>query len=270
MTYPFISRTWFRSNLSICIPNQPNTDGTEWLHHMITSKDDHNIIQIAAIIYQIWYARNTMIFEDRFVLENEIIRQATISIQEYTHANLLPSSSQQHDASGIHLFNQHRCSTRNHSDSHLPPRRWIKPNPNFLKANNDASLRDLGLWALGAIIRDDQGLAMATTTWQIDGFDDAASTEAFSILKTMQLALDCGFLRVIFEYDNQTVIKLLKKEIRNNMTYVGKMVNEMLTMKTSFDCCLFSFKHRDCNRVAHHMAQLTLTEPNRVWLEDIP
>jgi len=105
---------------------------------------------------------------------------------------------------------------------------------------------------------------MAVATWKLDGFEDAATTEAFAILKTMHLALKCGFRCVIFESDYELVVQLLKKEIRNQRSYIGSMVKEMLDLKTKFEYCLFSFSPRSCNRVAHTLAELAHSKSNRV------
>jgi len=71
----------------------------------------------------------------------------------------------------------------------------------MIKINTDANLQIHGSWGLGCVSRDENGLVMATTTWQRNGFECAASAEAFGILSAMKFAFDCGFRNVIFESD---------------------------------------------------------------------
>jgi hypothetical protein len=61
--------------------------------------------------------------------------------------------------------------------------KWRKPDPPLLKANSDASLRDPGWWGLGAIIRNEEGLVMASATWKVEGFDNSETAEAFGTMK---------------------------------------------------------------------------------------
>jgi len=41
---------------------------------MVLTKDENTIILIASLIYHIWFARNKMIFEGKFVPEEDICR----------------------------------------------------------------------------------------------------------------------------------------------------------------------------------------------------
>jgi len=74
MTCPISKRVWFGSNLSINFDNFPNPNFTNWLCEAILHKDECIIIQIAAIICNLWHARNLSIFEDQMILEMDIIQ----------------------------------------------------------------------------------------------------------------------------------------------------------------------------------------------------
>lgn len=62
MTCPKISRTWFGFQLSIRITDHPISDFKDCLRHAIQNMEEHNIIQVAALIYNIWHVRNLIIF----------------------------------------------------------------------------------------------------------------------------------------------------------------------------------------------------------------
>jgi hypothetical protein len=91
---------------------------------------------------------------------------------------------------------------------------------------------------------------MAAKTWKIDSFECTTTAEACTLLNTMKLALDCGFRKVIFESDNEKVIRSLDLGDGDNITYLGCMVREMHSLSLDFDFYRFSFKHRSCKRIA--------------------
>jgi hypothetical protein len=218
MTCSKISRTWFVSSLSIRILEQPITDFSDWLSNIIMTQDSNTIIQTAALIYHIWFARNLMVFEEKFLPEEDIVRQAENITKEFTNAQL-----QVVDSSNT------RPST-NTNRMQSTSRKWSKPEPDILKAKSDANLNHLGTWGLGSIIRDEHGMVMASATWRYGGFDCVTTAEAFPILSTMKLVQQCGFRRMMFESDNEKVIKLLQHKDVFHRSYLGSMFREMLKL----------------------------------------
>lgn len=182
MTCSKSSKVWFGSNLSLNFSNLPNPDFREWLHDTIVHKDEQTIFQTAAIIYNLWHARNISIFEDIFIPEEVILQRAINGITEYKNANLCVST-------------QHVPSTPN-SNPHQSDNRvtkWLRPEADMVKINSDANLQVNGFWGLGGIIRDSEGLVMATGTWLLPGNDNILEAEAFAMLTVMRFTLDCGF-----------------------------------------------------------------------------
>lgn len=130
--------------------------------------------------------------------EEEIIQRAYKSIHEFQHATK-PSPDPSTN------LNTPSSNSRNRSQ---PPSRaihrnlrWIKPELDFVKANYDVSMKIKGVWGIGAIIRNQEGLVMASATWRMPGFDDTTTAEACALWKTMILAKECGFSHIIFEGD---------------------------------------------------------------------
>jgi len=41
-------------------------------------------------------------------------------------------------------------------------------------------------------------------------------------------------------------------------------------LKTSFAYCLFTFAPREGKKVAHKLAQLAHSEPNKFWMDEVP
>jgi hypothetical protein len=56
-----------------------------------------------------------------------------------------------------------------------------QPTQDFYKVNCDANLTSDGVWGIGTTIRNETGALMAAATWTVQGFYDAATTEAFTM-----------------------------------------------------------------------------------------
>jgi hypothetical protein len=62
MSCPNIIRAWFGSALNLQIKDQPINHFSDWLSHIIQHESEDVVIQVAAIAYYIWFARNLCIF----------------------------------------------------------------------------------------------------------------------------------------------------------------------------------------------------------------
>jgi len=83
-------------------------------------------------------------------------------------------------------------------------------------------------------------------------------------------AHECGFTRVHFENDNENLMKELNGIETGYRNYTGAIIDSILDLKVYFRQCMFSFVRRSGNKVAHFLAQLATTEPDKVWMEDVP
>ena len=191
--------------------------------------------------------------------EDTIIQRVYNYVAEYKRATLVDSLPQAAAASrSTPLHSAHRAT------------KWVKPDAGMVKINSDANLQINGAWGLGGIIRDNEGLVMAAGTWLVHGHDHALEAEAFAMLTTMKFTAECGFRSVMFEGDNERLIRMVKEGLIQDRFYPGLMVQEILKTKLAFDKYLFSFIPRTGNKVAHHLAQLAHSDPNMIWMEEVP
>lgn len=185
MTCPNIAKVWFGSNLNINFTNHPNPDFTEWLFNSIQQTDEQTIIQIAALIYSIWFSRNQIVFEDKILPEENIINRARNSIKDYCNAITPVSAAPTHTT---HI--QQHLKAPSHRTA-INNSRWIRPEADFVKANSDASMKVKGVWGLGGIIRNEEGLVMVAATWRTQGYDDILWAEACALMNMLKLAQEC-------------------------------------------------------------------------------
>lgn len=259
MTCPKTTKIWFGSQLNLRITNQPITSFQEWLSHSILNNSEEVLIQIAGIVYYIWFSRNLSIYEDKDLPEDEVIQRAERSIRDYQMARTGTDSTRINDITAP--------STQQRSSNSGC---WAPPESGWVKANCDANLQQHGWWGLGTMIRDSVGQAMAAAAWKLKGFEDATLAEAHALLTTVRFAADCGFRRVCFEGDNEKVFHLIHNGKLDNISYLGSILKEIQTMQWRFDAWQFHYISRKCNQTAHAMAQLAHLHPNEVWLEEVP
>lgn len=107
------------------------------------------------------------------------------------------------------------------------------------KANSDANLQVPGRWDLDCIIRNSEGRAIASATRGRNGFDCAATAEAYAIYAAMHLALDCGIRNVVFESDCEAIINKLNRRMDNERSYLGSILKEIWRTSEGLDRCVF-------------------------------
>lgn len=151
--------------------------------------------------------------EDQTILEMDIIQRASNCISDYKQANTQAPPSMAR--TGYDPRSQHRPAKNT---------KWKRPNLGLVKVNTDANLQNHGKWGLGIIIRDEVGLVMAASTWETDGNDRALEAEAYALLTGMRFAKDCGFRKVVFEGDNEKLMKMVREDYVQNRSYLGLML----------------------------------------------
>lgn len=109
-----------------------------------------------------------------------------------------------------------------------------------------------GWWGLGAIVRNEQGLVMAAATWRIPGIEDALTAKAYALLLTLRLAIECGFRSLTFEVDSEKVSRLVNSEKQEDRSYLGQIIGAIR------------------NKLAHALAHLAHSNPDRIWIEEVP
>jgi hypothetical protein len=98
------AKVWFGSKLGINFANHQQTFN-DWLTCGINTLKEDDICYIAAIINNIWFARNQHVFEHKHIDTNTIIDRAQHSVQEF---QLAIASNSPNNATSLH-----RSSTTN-------------------------------------------------------------------------------------------------------------------------------------------------------------
>jgi hypothetical protein len=90
---------------------------------------------------------------------------------------------------------------------------WKAPESGWLKVNWDASVeKNQGRMGFGVVVRNEKGDVIAAQCQSTLGLFDPAVAEARAALLGVPLCRECGFMRVHFEGDAQTVVNAVNSQ----------------------------------------------------------
>ena len=150
---------------------------------------------------------------------------------------------------------------------------WTRPPEDYVKVNFDGAFHQTtndGGW--GYVIRDQVGESVAAGAGKSVHLRDALHSEAVACLAAIEGAINIGANRIIFESDSSTLVRAMKT--RNfDKALIGVLVKEARSICIlQFGSCLFSFSRRECNSVAHELANLGASSESQdsVWVDEAP
>ena len=123
---------------------------------------------------------------------------------------------------------------------------------------------------VGVVIRDHNGLVLASMSKQIPQLYSALEVEAMAASTTLSFATQLGFQWAILESDSLT----LATALQNNSTFLsseGLLMEDIKFHASSFIQLRYSHVKREGNNVAHKLAKHALyISEFSVWMEDVP
>ena len=119
------------------------------------------------------------------------------------------------------------------------------------------------------VIRDNNGVVMASCSEKIHQAYKPDEVEALAALKAVTFARELGFQRATLEGDSLGQIKALKST-ECSLSPIGLLVDDVKRVANSFERLLYSHVKRNDNRVAHSLAKNALRISDfQVWMEDV-
>ena len=129
---------------------------------------------------------------------------------------------------------------------------------------------ETGAW--GFIARDETGDFLAAAAGKMNHVRSALHAEVIACMRAIEGAADLGAQRISFESDCLTMISALKGW-GYDAAELGALFRAVRSMcHASFVFSEFMFCPRNCNHVAHALAQFALgaAEPLHVWVNVAP
>ncbi|XP_026378745.1 uncharacterized protein LOC113273202 [Papaver somniferum] len=152
----------------------------------------------ATICWALWKARNSLVFENKQLQVQEILK-----IFGYWF-NLYFGVAETMETEGA---SQPHVTDNNHTHT------WIPPPTDTFKINVDAAAKN-GHYASAAIVRNHEGKCCGAST-RLGSSDALVEAEADGFSLDVDLAVWLGLESIIIEGDCQVVVNILNGETRN-------------------------------------------------------
>jgi ribonuclease HI len=151
------------------------------------------------------------------------------------------------------------------------PVKWKPPVFNSFKANFDGAFsKESNAGGIGVVIRDKQGLVIATLSQKVHVCHSADMVEALAAKRAVHFAIEVGLTDVEFQGDAETLIRDLNSpEVIHNA--YGLVLDDTKTLLQGISRFSVSHTRRSGNNVAHALARRAFDcNSYRVWLEEVP
>lgn len=220
-----------------------------WVAEVHDSTHTSNLELLATLMWQLWYSKSEFCFENVYSSPEVCFKRAKDTLSDYQRWN-----------GSKFLHKPH------HNKSKLCP-----PKDGMIKLNFDAAVnapRDrIGL---GVVARDAAGTIQLVASGSWSPFTTVEMAELAAAEWAVSLASSKGWSTVEIEGDAAVVIDALNnKKVRSFHSQI--MVDNIRSLLSSFQSISFSFCSRDCNSVAHRLAQRASHNIcNRVWIYSSP
>jgi ribonuclease HI len=216
-----------------------------------TEKDTKKLI--VAITYGIWYARNQLIFQEKFIPPFDVCTIAVTQLQEYQKLIAAKPSPHRNPSTGDQSNNT--C--------------WSPPPRGAWKINVDAHLSSDGHWFSGLLLRRSDGSAVGAATQSHLGSIQATFGEAMGLKDALDFVEKLQVYPVIFELDSQIIVNAVKKKMKVRRDW-GFVVDRCVEFLKHNPNSSINWVNRRANRAAHVLARWAEESPNNEWINSVP
>ncbi|KAK9921201.1 hypothetical protein M0R45_029722 [Rubus argutus] len=132
---------------------------------------------------------------------------------------------------------------------------WKFPTKDWHKLNVDGSLhKGLGIMCAGGVIRNDKGEWMNGFVANL-GSGQVLEAELWGLIKSMDLAWNCGYRSLEIEMDSLVAVQLVLSPVDNIHPLFSLVANCQDLLERDWNVIL-THVYRECNSVADMMASL--------------
>ena len=202
----------------------------------------------ASITWNLWNHRNNLrLGKPTIPLDKVLEHSWEQQLESHFSTPLIPTRRQQQDTA------------------------WTAPDHHWVKVNFDgATFAGDNKAGLGVVTRNDAGLVMASLSQLILLPFSVIEVEVMAARRALELALECGFQRIVLEGDSEVLYKALQQGNRC-LAHHDHLITDIQFLISHFNAFKLSVVHRHCNKLAHALARRATVPPfMSVWMEDVP
>jgi len=191
------------------------------------------------------------------------------NVQVFQRANHLPEEWRA--AQDIRARSNNQNTTQQVRNTSLEEDRWRKPTPGRYKCNIDASFStSLNMVGLGMCLRDDDGASVLARTKWFAPLCDVKVGEAVGLHTTLDWISNQQFDNVDFVLDCKKVVDCVNSSLDDSREFGCIITACKQLLEDRFQNSHVEFNRRQANRVAHELAQATMSNPNPHIIDDVP
>ncbi|KAH9761875.1 putative reverse transcriptase/RNA-dependent DNA polymerase [Citrus sinensis] len=207
---------------------------------------------VAVVWWEVWHARNKLIFEGKRVNPMSLIAKAQAAVEAYQR---------------VHGKEQ----TSKRSEDVSKQDQWCPPPVGFYKVNVDAAVHtEQQLTGLGVVIRNPQGQIIVAAIKSTKFQDNVTAAEAEAVKWGLEIALEARLAAVIIETDCIEVANLANSKTSSKKEIMWT-ISDIHSYKEKFQSLSIQHVPRCCNSCAHSLAKRALRSLETVtWKDNFP
>lgn len=247
---PFAKSIWQCSDLPSLVVFCATTSWLDYLSclHEHDQVDQGVMAKIVILLWAIWNARNTYIFQWK---------------------DMSPSLMVQRGISLLNAYASSMLATPRVTRQELGERRgWIAPSSSFCKLNVDASFQN-GKGGYGFVLRDGAGALFFVGARPLSSVASILHAEAMSLWRNFEIVVGRYDCALVVESDCQVLVKQLKERGRD-MSSMGAIIEGLRHLLFHVSQEVFvQFAPQCGNMIAYDIAKLGLNlVSNAFWVNN--
>jgi hypothetical protein len=201
-----------------------------YLTHRLSS---NQLALMAMVARRIWFRRNALVFEDKFVHPNTIFVETATACEDFQKCNSL--NGLQASSTG---------------GEHVQIRPWQHPSPGVININWDASLnKGTGCIGFGYVARDHLGNFLGAKCSFKRAMVEPKVVEVMSAHHAITFDKEVGFSNVIFE----GMLFKLSPPPQQHLNSIGYFIESIHQVHNFFESSSFVYCHREANGMGHSL-----------------
>lgn len=231
-----------------------NVNFAGWFEHVMGQYSNGMISNIGMLLWSIWNARNSVVWQGTYMHVDEVIRVARSTLDQWLEAqkkNFIPSVVTVYAMEGSEL--------------------WTKPVGETIKINVDAALfNEDNRYGYACVARDYTGRLVTAKTGSWRGKVAPELAEAVAFKEALSWIKAKGWQSIVVESDCIKVVQALRSSLVISSPF-GLIISDCKQLINDIGNAAFYFVKRSANGVAHCLARLSILFPDRTFTEmDVP